>query len=148
MKTNFPTAFTLIELLGLIVAAKIGLRGVDLLKPETGAVVPMLLALEPGYRSILSRVATLALAASKHRLAAAALPSFGGDISSEMSGLDGFGDDMGGAAFGADISSSGPAGNDPLDRVLAEALGESPQAFLAALARHRNWKRAMDPPPV
>ncbi|HSS76215.1 MAG TPA: hypothetical protein VLV54_05670 [Thermoanaerobaculia bacterium] len=108
-------------------------RFVDLLKPETGAVVPMLLALEPGYRSILSRVATLALAASKHRLAGAALPSFGGDISSEMSGLDGFGGDMGGTSFGSDISSAGPAGNDSLDRVLAEALGESPRAFLDAL---------------
>jgi UDP-2,3-diacylglucosamine pyrophosphatase LpxH len=108
-------------------------RFVDLLKPETGAVVPMLLALEPGYRSILSRVATLALAASKHRLAGAALPSFGGDISSEMSGLDGFGEDMGGVSFGADISSAGPPGNDPLDQVLAEALGESPRAFLDAL---------------
>jgi UDP-2,3-diacylglucosamine pyrophosphatase LpxH len=113
-------------------------RFVDLLKPETGAVVPMLLALEPGYRNILSRVATLALAANKHRLAAPAMPSFGGDISSEATALSGFGGDMSGgsAAFGGDISSSaaGAAGGaDPLSQVLAEALGESPQGFLSAL---------------
>lgn len=108
-------------------------RFVDLLKPETGAVVPILLALEPGYRSILSRVATLGMAARKHRLAAAALPSFGGDISSDVTPLDGFGDDMGGVSFGSDISSANRASDDPLDKVLAEALGESPQAFLAGL---------------
>lgn len=114
-------------------------RFVDLLKPETGAVVPMLLALEPGYRSILSRVAGIVLAASKHKLAGAAMPSFGGDISSEASSDVGavsygsYGDDMGGVSFGSDISSGGATPGDPLDKVLAEALGEPPQAFLAQL---------------
>jgi len=109
-------------------------RFVDLLKPETGAVIPMLLALEPGYRNILSRVAGLVLAASKHKLASAAMPSFGGDIHAVGSEED-YGMDMGGgASFGSDISSGGsPVASDPLEKVLQEALGESPRAFLAQL---------------
>ena len=36
-------------------------RLIDLLKPETGAALPILMALEPGYRSVLTRVAELSL---------------------------------------------------------------------------------------
>lgn len=85
-------------------------RFVDLLKPETDVVVPILLALEPGFRSVLTRVAELSLAARKHGVTQAALPSFGGDInaheSSEMS------------SFGGDISFA-PARPDPLAALLA-----------------------------
>lgn len=73
-------------------------RFIDLLKPETGAVIPILLALEPGYRSLLSKAVKFSIAAEQHRLAAAAMPSFGGDISS-TSPAD--------TDFGSDISSFG-----------------------------------------
>ncbi len=55
-------------------------RLIDLLKPETSAMVPVLMALEPGYRAVLTRVAAIGLKARRHRLAAPALPSFAGDI--------------------------------------------------------------------
>ena len=55
-------------------------RLIDLLKPETSAMVPVLMALEPGYRAVLTRVAALGIKARRHRLAAPALPSFAGDI--------------------------------------------------------------------
>lgn len=75
-------------------------RFVDLLKPEDGAVVPFLLALEPGYRTLLGKALTFQAESKKHKLAAAAMPSYGGDISSENTG------DM---DFGSDISSFGGA---------------------------------------
>jgi UDP-2,3-diacylglucosamine pyrophosphatase LpxH len=60
-------------------------RMIDLLKPETGAAIPVLLALEPGYRAALARVARLAFRARRHRMAAPALPSFAADISAGTS---------------------------------------------------------------
>lgn len=90
-------------------------RLIDLLKPETGAAIPVLMALEPGYRSILTRVAALGLKARKHRLASAAMPSFAGDISSEG------GDAWTPGGFASDISSAGTA-PDPLAAVLREAM--------------------------
>ena len=84
-------------------------RFIDLLKPEGGSVVPMLLALEPGYRKILGKVTTIAIASRKHRLEEAALPGFGGDISSAA------------------------AEPDPLDAVLSDAMGEDAAAFQQAV---------------
>jgi UDP-2,3-diacylglucosamine pyrophosphatase LpxH len=85
-------------------------RFVDLLKPESSAVVPLLLALAPGFRRELSAVAAIAYGARKHRLEAAGLPSFSGDIRSST-------------ATTADEGDSGlqPA-IEPLDMLLNEEL--------------------------
>ena len=61
---------------------------VDLLKPEDSAMVPILLALEPGYRKLIGQAAKVALKASKHKMEEADLPSFGGDISSGKSSAE------------------------------------------------------------
>jgi UDP-2,3-diacylglucosamine pyrophosphatase LpxH len=85
-------------------------RFVDLLKPETGAVVPLILTLEPGFRKVVGRVA---LFASRAR---GALRVMGGVSSADgMSGPPGSdissGGGMGGGpndgGFGSDISSGG-----------------------------------------
>jgi len=67
---------------------------VDLLKPETEAVVPLLLALEPGYCRTLGKVAKFALEAEQHRLESAALPRIGGDINAVGGAISDFGSDM------------------------------------------------------
>jgi UDP-2,3-diacylglucosamine pyrophosphatase LpxH len=56
---------------------------IDLLKPETGAAVPLLLALEPGYRQLLATIARGVIQARQHRMVAPALPAYAGDISAE-----------------------------------------------------------------
>lgn len=100
---------------------KVDYRLIDLLKPETGAAIPVLMALEPGYRSILTRVAALGLKARKHRLKDAALPSFAGDISSSESwSSDGFSSDISAAA----------AAPDPLEIVLRQQMGAGADALL------------------
>jgi len=101
-------------------------RFVDLLKPESGAVVPLLLALEPKYKAIITRVATHALQSTQHRMEKPALPGFGGDIHSNP------GDDNG--DFGSDIStfSSRPAPAAtpaPLEQLLSGVLGSQAAAF-------------------
>ena len=57
---------------------------VDLLKPETDMAIPIVLALEPGYRRILATVAKLANQARQHQMEKdhGARPSIGDDISS------------------------------------------------------------------
>jgi hypothetical protein len=55
---------------------------VDLLKPENDAVVPLLLALEPGYRGHLNTVALNAVRAARKRFDAPDMPSGLSDISS------------------------------------------------------------------
>lgn len=57
---------------------------IDLLKPESTAAVPLLLALEPGARSLIASLAKLALSASEHRVGKNALPTRSGDISATM----------------------------------------------------------------
>ena len=100
---------------------------IDLLKPETEAAIPVLLALEPGARSKISKIASIALRANKHKMEDAALPGFGGDIRSE--------DDI--TFFGDDISSPGdePYADDPLRKVLTDYLGEDATDFMAELER-------------
>jgi len=53
---------------------------IDLLKPETGAALPILLALAPEYRARIATVATLVARSRKHVLGADGLPSSAGDI--------------------------------------------------------------------
>lgn len=101
---------------------------IDLLKPETAATVPLVLALEPGYRGTIAKAAVIKFQSREHKLESAAMPSFGGDISA-----------AGGAAqdFGSDISSSGaPGGNGAdraLDQELARVMGTDAQQFSASV---------------
>src|SRR5262249_54769303 len=101
-------------------------RLIDLLKPETGAAIPVLLALEPGYRTILTKIVAVRLMAPQHRMASAALPSFAGDIRSEASSYtsDSFASDIGSSVGG--ISDEGgwsfDAAPDPLATILHETM--------------------------
>jgi UDP-2,3-diacylglucosamine pyrophosphatase LpxH len=101
---------------------------IDLLKPETGATVPLVLALEPGYRALLAKAARFRFQGREHRLAAAAMPAFGGDISSAGRSTD----------FGGDISSSAAGAGDPLDQELRSVLGAESSAFISGLAQAGN----------
>ena len=105
-------------------------RFVDLLKPETGAVIPLLLALEPGYRKLLSKALKHSVQASRHRMQDAALPGFGGDIhSDEEPMLDDFGGDI--SSSFEDMSSAASTPDDPeLREALKSALGDEADAFL------------------
>lgn len=96
---------------------------IDLLKPENSVMAPLLLALEPGCRSGLARVAKLALSTMRHRLESAALPGHGGDISAS--------DGMGGG--GSDISAADADPDAALQAVLGDALGGDGAGFLNAL---------------
>ncbi|MCA0374481.1 MAG: metallophosphoesterase [Gemmatimonadetes bacterium] len=108
---------------------------VDLLKPETGAVVPLLLTLAPSYRDVLGRVALIAAQARdavkiamgqetdrKHGSDISAMPTAG------MGDMGSIGGDMGGmgGGFGSDISA--PTTTDPaqaaLDALLTETLAQ------------------------
>jgi UDP-2,3-diacylglucosamine pyrophosphatase LpxH len=120
---------------------------VDLLKPETAAVVPMLLALEPGFRSRLATIALLYKRTRSHGLANAVTPKFGGDIRSErdMSVIPGedIRSDTGTGAdgFGEEISANGSAAlrtvrseeNAALKETLQAALGSEAEEFLRDL---------------
>lgn len=103
-------------------------RFVDLLKPETGAVIPMLLALEPACRARLLEAVTLKEESQRYKLAAAASPSFSGDISSSST-----------VAANFDISAGDappPAPKlDALDTLLAQTLGEHHAAFVSAIGQ-------------
>lgn len=57
-------------------------RFIDLLKPENGAVVPLLLALEPGARDLLGRIAVLGAEADRDAKTLPALPRVGVPVSS------------------------------------------------------------------
>lgn len=102
---------------------------IDLLKPETDVAVPLLLALEPGYKKLLATIAKLALQSSRHGLDEPAVPSQGGDIHA--------GGDFEGMSFGGDINSGGgvDGGNveiseeAALDQILKKHLGADRQVF-------------------
>lgn len=113
-------------------------RFVDLLKPETEAVIPLLLALEPGFRTLLAKAVVVQTDARHHRLAEAALPMAGGDISSGS----GAGAAMGGglAAGGFDDMRGGTPltpppqpPHDELERILQKSLGKLATDFHDAL---------------
>ena len=100
-------------------------RLIDLLKPETGAAIPVLMALEPGYRRNLTAVAALGLKARKHRMAAAALPLCAGDIRSDSS------DSLASDGFASDMSSRSAA-LDPLATILHETMKGDAELVLKA----------------
>lgn len=101
-------------------------RIIDLLKPENEAMIPVLMAIEPGYRKVLTRMAALGLQARKHKLAAPAMPSFAGDISAQGGGAS-FTED----SFASDISSRAPA-PDPLETIMRERLGAKASHVMGA----------------
>jgi hypothetical protein len=104
-------------------------RFVDLLKPETEAVVPLLLALEPGYRRHIAKLAALCLS----HVPASVRATVTGDIASHQSSSESVGGDL--AARPSDYSprSHRRPESDAL-RVLLERMmpGESSK-FLASI---------------
>lgn len=102
-------------------------RLIDLLKPENEAMIPVLMAIEPGYRKVLTKIAALGLQARKHKLAGPAMPSFAGDISAR--GDSPFGDD----SFASDISAAPPK-PDALDTIMKERLGSEAAVVMAGAA--------------
>jgi UDP-2,3-diacylglucosamine pyrophosphatase LpxH len=130
-------------------------RFVDLLKPETAAVMPLLLALEPGYKKKVISVLPLAYEAGKHEVRDGATPVKSGDISAtgaanaaapskfggDMGGFGGFGGGdmggMGGGGLGRPASSTGGAAsaeNARLEKALGEVLGKDARTFLTDTA--------------
>lgn len=126
---------------------------VDLLKPETSATFPLLLALEPSYKPLLAKAAANKARIADVEVRRRAARAIGADISAERG--------AGPAAIGADISSeagAGPAdiGGDmgtvapashpetgaggpggveaELDEELSAVLGEAEEVFHEALA--------------
>jgi UDP-2,3-diacylglucosamine pyrophosphatase LpxH len=104
-------------------------RFIDLLKPENEAAIPMLMVLEPGFRSKLGTVAKHALfQARKHGTESAAMPSYGGDISTDGDDDGYFGDDIGATTPQAPV-----AAPDALEEALRKTLGDDAPAFLSNL---------------
>lgn len=109
---------------------------IDLLKPETEAVAPILLALEPGYRTRIATIAMLIDQTRSHGLITATTPTFGGDVRSdkEIGTIPGM-DTAGPASQPTpDKGSSSPKArskrDDGLKDALRSALGGEADAFL------------------
>ena len=103
---------------------------IDLLKPEDGAVVPLLLALEPGCRRFITQAAKLALRSRKHATEAPGLPRWGGDIASETpDAAEVVGADMAAVADWP-AGTSGSEDERALKQVLNEALENRGDTFL------------------
>jgi UDP-2,3-diacylglucosamine pyrophosphatase LpxH len=125
---------------GVINAIKLDYPFVDLLKPETAAVVPMLLALEPGYRSNLATIALLYKRTRSHGLVNAITPKHGGDIRAERVVRVIPGGDMGGetgtgtTGFGKELSADRSAPARAIRSEQDEALKETLQAVLGSQA--------------
>lgn len=108
-------------------------RIIDLLKPENEGMIPVLMAIEPGYRKVLTRIAALGLQARKHKLAAPAMPSFAGDISAQGSGSP-FAED----SFASDISAQAAAPH-PLETIVRERLGSQAAQVLSTSGGATNF---------
>jgi len=113
---------------------KVDYSFIDLLKPETEAAIPMLLALEPGARKALGKFAGIALQAHKHRMADAAMPGFGGDIHASGE-VEDFGGDIGAVGGWDDSPHDSPVedDSDPLRKVLTNLAGKDADNFLQEL---------------
>jgi UDP-2,3-diacylglucosamine pyrophosphatase LpxH len=109
---------------------------IDLLKPEKSAAVPVLLALEPGYRSRFGAIARLWYWTRNHGLEGPILPKFGGNVRAPV--------EAGQTPIGMNMraTSSMRAVQDPvamldddaaLRGVIAEALGGDGEDFLREL---------------
>ena len=82
---------------------------IDLLKPENGAALPMLVALEPGYRRKLGRIAGIVGGIKTLGVRKMVATAIGADISSHGPDIEDFGGEMGGMGnLGEDMGSSPP----------------------------------------
>jgi UDP-2,3-diacylglucosamine pyrophosphatase LpxH len=112
---------------------------IDLLKPETGAAVPLLLALAPGARRNVAKLASFALKARQHKLRGPALPALPGDIAATGSfggpgpASDPFG--SGGLAASDGLLAAGPAADG------MAAFGTGGAAFRSAPTDPDEWRR-------
>lgn len=83
---------------GVMNPLKVEYPFIDLLKPESEPLYGLIMALEPGYKGKLSRLAKLAGSLSgavRHRMAEAALPAMEGDIASDGLATESFIEEMG-----------------------------------------------------
>jgi UDP-2,3-diacylglucosamine pyrophosphatase LpxH len=113
---------------------KASYRFVDLLKPETGAVIPLLLALEPGYRSFLRQAAWLRGVALPHRMPEPARPQLSGDIAASGASAKEYGGDLA-ATPRADRKKPSV---DPLQATLEHIMPGEAARFLATIDEERN----------
>src|SRR5262249_34770765 len=99
--------------------------------PENETVIPMVLALEPQYRSIIGKFALLAAKSIKHRMTASALPKQIGDITLDLRGPVA----MGGAAINATMNALPEQFADKMsiDAVLAAVHNVTPDAAADAV---------------
>ncbi|WP_160300648.1 metallophosphoesterase [Bradyrhizobium japonicum] len=119
---------------------------VDLLKPEDSAVVPILLALEPGYRKRFGELARFWYWTRSHGLEGPILPKFGGDIKADVAASKKpFGQDIRAkAALGIGSAQSILAGLDndaALKVAIAESLGSEGTDFLRQLDNDSKAKQ-------
>ncbi|HYV98067.1 MAG TPA: hypothetical protein VE967_11475 [Gemmatimonadaceae bacterium] len=108
---------------------------VDLLKPETGAVVPLLLALEPGFRSVMGKVALLAARARNAVRVSVQKPTQAAGIGSDIGSwdsMDSFGSDIA-SGFDASAPAAPTDGDGALDALLREQLGADAGAVRSVL---------------
>lgn len=130
---------------GVINPIKVDYPFVDLLKPEQEAVVPLLLALEPGYRRYLGTVARLAYRTRRHGLEGPALPAWGGDIRSESEGPSAIGGEMLAVEEPTTTAGDSEDKEEPLHAVLRKVLGQQTEAFLAEIAPEPSEAAELEP---
>jgi UDP-2,3-diacylglucosamine pyrophosphatase LpxH len=87
---------------------------IDLLKPETEAVVPLLLALEPDYRREAVEVCRLFREANRHAPVEPGRPAYSGDISATKSTA---------GVAAEDLAAMGPALDEELKEAISTTLG-------------------------
>lgn len=104
-------------------------RFVDLLKPETGAVVPLLLALEPRYRRQVTTLAALCAA----QISASVRSTVTGDIASNRSSSESFGGDLAARPNEPSGGSYRPANADALRALLEDLMPGESDRFLASI---------------
>ena len=128
-KQGFRTAFGSRIVAEVMNAVKSRYRFVDLLKPESTAAIPLLLALAPEARKNIARFAELAIQAKRHAPGKDSQPRFAGDISASPAEADfgsggAFGGDMG-FGGGGDMGAGSWSPPDPDDDLLRELLGDT-----------------------
>ena len=118
-------------------------RFIDLLKPESDVVIPLLMALEPDYRSVLGRLARLSTKAWRHRMTAAAQPRPDGDIAAfadlsdgdyELYSARGVDRDGYGGDLAATPATARGSGETDLRAALERVMGADAETFLDRIA--------------
>ena len=125
---EFPTPVGSRMVISVINPIKGEYAFIDLLKPETDVVLPMLLALEPGYRTLIATLALLYKETRKYGVVAGALPKIGGHIRSERAATD--------ILIGQNISSSGSSASRSSGSDQEQALRDSLKRVLGKDAEH------------